>query len=159
MRSIKTITSIGDGPEIGGWARVRGVPVYVVQSGDTLSSIARAFLASSNRWPEIWRAQSDAFRLSRGGNPDVLHVGEALAMPAEAVERAIALGFLAAPAIAPSTPTPIAPPAVPSSPTSPPSSPSSTLLRVWSFAGITLGVGVLGAIAYALWTSHEEPTR
>lgn len=52
--------------------------VYVVQPGDTLTSIARRLYGSSNRWEEIFAANRDLLR-----SPNDLRVGQELQIPAE----------------------------------------------------------------------------
>ena len=52
--------------------------VYVVQSGDTLSSIARKVLGSSGQWERIFQANRDLLR-----SPNDLRVGQELQIPAE----------------------------------------------------------------------------
>ncbi|MEM0966727.1 MAG: LysM peptidoglycan-binding domain-containing protein [Verrucomicrobiota bacterium] len=52
--------------------------VYVVQPGDTLSSIARSVFGSSARWEEIFQANRDLLR-----SPNDLRVGQELQIPPE----------------------------------------------------------------------------
>ncbi|MGE9289815.1 MAG: LysM peptidoglycan-binding domain-containing protein [Puniceicoccales bacterium] len=52
--------------------------VYVVQPGDTLSSIARKVFGSSARWEEIFQANRDLLR-----SPNDLRVGQELQIPPE----------------------------------------------------------------------------
>jgi LysM repeat protein len=51
--------------------------VYTVQSGDTLSKIAKAYLGDSNRYMDIFKANSDTLK-----NPDMIKVGQKLNIPA-----------------------------------------------------------------------------
>ena len=53
-----------------------GQRTYVVQDGDTLSSIAGEFLGSPDRWEEIYRANPQI-----GANPNMLQVGQVLVIP------------------------------------------------------------------------------
>lgn len=53
-----------------------GTTSYEVKSGDTLSSIARHFLGSAQRWPELFRANMVSMK-----DPHVLHVGQILQLP------------------------------------------------------------------------------
>ena len=50
--------------------------LYTVQSGDTLSAIARRKLGSAKRWPEIYEANRD-----RLASPEDLQVGQKLRIP------------------------------------------------------------------------------
>jgi LysM repeat protein len=55
------------------------VPVrtsYAVRDGDTLSSIAQAYLDDAAAWPAIWQANQAAL-----SDPDVLTVGQVLIVP------------------------------------------------------------------------------
>tara|TARA_R100000027_G_scaffold38198_2_gene28193 strand:- start:22669 stop:23370 length:702 start_codon:yes stop_codon:yes gene_type:complete len=52
--------------------------VYVVQPGDTLSSIARKVLGSSARWEDIFQSNRDLLR-----SPNDLRVGQELRIPSE----------------------------------------------------------------------------
>jgi LysM repeat protein len=51
--------------------------IYTVQSGDTLSKIAKAYLGDSNRYMDIFKANSDTLK-----NPDMIKVGQKLNIPA-----------------------------------------------------------------------------
>ena len=51
--------------------------VYTVQSGDTLSKIAKAYLGDSNRYMDIFKANGDTLK-----NPDQIKVGQKLNIPA-----------------------------------------------------------------------------
>jgi LysM repeat protein len=51
--------------------------VYTVQSGDTLSKIAKAYLGDSNRYMDIFKANSETLK-----NPDMIKVGQKLNIPA-----------------------------------------------------------------------------
>jgi nucleoid-associated protein YgaU len=51
--------------------------VYTVQSGDTLSKIAKNYLGDSNRYMDIFKANSDSLK-----NPDMIKVGQKLNIPA-----------------------------------------------------------------------------
>jgi nucleoid-associated protein YgaU len=50
--------------------------IYIVQSGDTLSSIAREKLGDANRWPEIFALNRDVI-----SNPDRILPGQVLVLP------------------------------------------------------------------------------
>ena len=50
--------------------------VYVVQSGDTLSSIAEELLGDSERWPEIYDVNQDLIK-----DPDKISPGQVLVLP------------------------------------------------------------------------------
>ena len=50
--------------------------VYVVQSGDTLSSIAEEVLGDASRWPEIHEINTDIV-----ADPDVIRPGQVLVLP------------------------------------------------------------------------------
>jgi hypothetical protein len=76
-------------PKAAGWARGDGS--YVVQSGDTLSGLARIYLGDAARYPDIWNRQSADYRAKRA-SPNNLVVGDILAMPPEAVLKAQQLG-------------------------------------------------------------------
>ncbi len=52
--------------------------VYVVQPGDTLSSISRTVFGTSARWEEIFRANRDLLR-----SPNDLRAGQELRIPSE----------------------------------------------------------------------------
>ncbi len=51
-------------------------PTYVVQPGDTLTSIARDQLGDGNRWPEIFALNRNVIR-----NPDLIFPGQVLILP------------------------------------------------------------------------------
>ncbi len=51
-------------------------PTYVVQPGDTLSSIAGDQLADADRWPEIFALNRNIIR-----NPDLIFPGQVLILP------------------------------------------------------------------------------
>jgi len=51
--------------------------VYTVQSGDTLSKIAKAYLGDSNRYMDIFNANTDTLK-----NPDTIKIGQKLNIPA-----------------------------------------------------------------------------
>ena len=51
---------------------------YTVKSGDTLSDIAQAEMGDANRWRELYEANKDAV----GNNPDMIHPGLELKIPA-----------------------------------------------------------------------------
>lgn len=51
---------------------------YTVKSGDTLSDIAQAEMGDAKRWPELYEANKDAV----GKNPDLIHPGLELKIPA-----------------------------------------------------------------------------
>jgi hypothetical protein len=66
---------------------------YTARRGDTLSSIARAWLGHADRWPALWWANKRAVR-----NPDALRTGTqlSLAVPAHPVHAWLAAKALAA---------------------------------------------------------------
>ena len=64
------------GPETA--VSANGARTHVVQSGDTLSSIARRFYGDEARWQLVWNANRGAI----GGSPDDLEVGTVLTIPA-----------------------------------------------------------------------------
>ncbi len=49
---------------------------YEVQSGDSLSKIAKHVYGDATRWKEIWEANKAAIP-----NPDLIHPGQQLSMP------------------------------------------------------------------------------
>ena len=49
---------------------------YEVQSGDSLSKIAKHVYGDASRWKEIWEANKAAIP-----NPDLIHPGQQLSMP------------------------------------------------------------------------------
>ena len=51
---------------------------YTVRAGDTLSSIAQQAYGDSNQWQKIYTANTQVI----GNNPNVLHPGDVLAIPA-----------------------------------------------------------------------------
>ena len=51
---------------------------YTVKAGDTLSDIAQAEMGDANRWRELYAANKDAV----GDNPDMIHPGLKLEIPA-----------------------------------------------------------------------------
>ena len=51
--------------------------VHTVESGDTLSKIAKSYLGDSNRYMEIFTANSETLT-----NPDAIKVGQRLNIPA-----------------------------------------------------------------------------
>lgn len=55
---------------------VEGPRTYTVQSGDSLSKIAKALLGDANRWPEIFEANKDKIK-----DPNMIHVGQELVIP------------------------------------------------------------------------------
>ena len=69
------------------WRLDRGE--YVVAPGDTFVGLAATYLGSGGRWPELYKAQSAAYREAH--EPGDLGVGTVLVMPAEAVQNAKAL--------------------------------------------------------------------
>lgn len=52
---------------------------YTVKSGDSLSAIAKSQLGDANRWREIYDANRDVI----GDNPDRIHPGQDLTIPAK----------------------------------------------------------------------------
>jgi hypothetical protein len=65
---------------------------YKLQSGDTLSGLARTYLGDPARWREIWDLQPTATKL--GKSPDKLPVGFVLVMPQGAQKKAKELSVL-----------------------------------------------------------------
>lgn len=51
---------------------------YIVKSGDSLSHIAQSEMGDAKRWPELYAANKDAV----GANPDLIHPGLELKIPA-----------------------------------------------------------------------------
>ena len=51
---------------------------YTVKSGDTLSDIAESEMGDANRWRELYEANKDAV----GDDPDMIHPGLELKIPA-----------------------------------------------------------------------------
>lgn len=51
---------------------------YTVKSGDSLSAIAESEMGDAKRWPELYEANKDAI----GKNPDLIHPGLELKIPA-----------------------------------------------------------------------------
>ena len=49
---------------------------YVVQSGDSLSKIAKELLGDAARWPEIYELNKDQIE-----NPDLIYPGQELRLP------------------------------------------------------------------------------
>lgn len=49
---------------------------YVVQSGDSLSKIARQFYGNANEWQKIYQANKDAIK-----NPDLIYPGQKIIIP------------------------------------------------------------------------------
>ncbi len=86
-------------------ARWRAPDTYVVQPGDTLGLIARRYLGSARRWPEIVAANPE---LLGARSPDLIYVGELFRMPPHAVPA-----WLRAMNAPPSPPPDKAPPAAP----------------------------------------------
>ncbi len=65
---------------------------YTVQRGDCLATVAGRFLGGQQHWPEIFqatnrRALTDS-RFTMIGNPDLIHAGQKLWLPAAEVEQA-----------------------------------------------------------------------
>lgn len=52
---------------------------YTVKPGDSLSAIALQYLHDGNRWPEIYHLNEQVV----GPNPDLIHPGQVLVLPAE----------------------------------------------------------------------------
>jgi nucleoid-associated protein YgaU len=50
---------------------------YTVQPGDSLSAIADRIWGDGNRWPELYQANRELI----GGDPNVIHAGQTLAIP------------------------------------------------------------------------------
>lgn len=55
-----------------------GTKTYVVKSGDSLSEIAQREMGDGDRWKELYEANKDAI----GDNPDLIHAGTELTIPA-----------------------------------------------------------------------------
>lgn len=51
---------------------------YTVKAGDSLSNIAQSEMGDANRWRELYAANKDAV----GDNPDMIHPGLKLEIPA-----------------------------------------------------------------------------
>jgi nucleoid-associated protein YgaU len=49
---------------------------YVVQSGDSLSKIAKELLGDAGRWPEIFEANKDKIK-----DPNLIYPGQELNIP------------------------------------------------------------------------------
>lgn len=58
-------------------ATAGGAGTYTVQSGDSLSRIAKRELGDANRWREIYELNREVI----GGNPDLIHPGQRLRLP------------------------------------------------------------------------------
>jgi nucleoid-associated protein YgaU len=58
-------------------AAIVGTRTYVVQSGDSLSKIAKELLGDAKRWPEIYEANKALV----GDNPNLIHPGQKLVIP------------------------------------------------------------------------------
>lgn len=56
--------------------RVQSGEVYTVQSGDTLSKIAKRFYGQANLYPKIFEANRDQLK-----DPDKIQVGQKLKLP------------------------------------------------------------------------------
>ena len=69
-----SVTSTGQIVENGGGA---GAQTYTVQSGDTLSQIAKEFYGSANKWNAIFEANRDQL-----DDPDKIKPGQVLNVPA-----------------------------------------------------------------------------
>lgn len=142
-----------------GWARGDGT--YIVQSGDTLSGLARLYLGDAARFREIWNLQSPGYRGSR--TPDRIVVGDQLVMPNEAVLKAKALGVF----------TPKIPSSSASSPASSPAPSAPVPVAVVKPAASTppvhkaaLGIGsaLAAGIGLLLWRpqssyAHQKPRK
>ncbi len=84
----------GIGGSMAGWRRGdHGEALYRVTRGETMGSIATTWLGSWGRYPEIYAVQSAARRAM--GGPTFIREGEDLAMPAAAIDKAVAAGVLA----------------------------------------------------------------
>lgn len=59
-------------------SKVPETKTYTVKSGDNLSEIAQREMGDGNRWKELYEANKDAI----GGNPDLIHPGTKLTIPA-----------------------------------------------------------------------------
>jgi len=57
---------------------VAGTKTYVVKSGDSLSEIAQREMGDGDRWKELYEANKEAI----GDNPDLIHAGTELTIPA-----------------------------------------------------------------------------
>ncbi|MEP6940067.1 MAG: LysM peptidoglycan-binding domain-containing protein [Rudaea sp.] len=54
---------------------------YTVVAGDSLSKIAKKFYGNANAWKQIFEANRDKI-----SNPDMIHPGQVLSIPAAAPE-------------------------------------------------------------------------
>jgi len=57
---------------------VAGKKTYVVKRGDSLSEIAQREMGDGDRWKELYEANKEAI----GDNPDLIHAGTELTIPA-----------------------------------------------------------------------------
>jgi nucleoid-associated protein YgaU len=69
----------------GGTPTVANPSSYVVQPGDTLSGISAKFYGTAAYWPGIYLANQPAI----GPNPNVLHTGLVLIIPARSTAAAL----------------------------------------------------------------------
>ena len=56
----------------------REVTSYTVVSGDSLSKIAKRVYGDASKWPKIFEANRDTIK-----NPDLIHPGQVLTLPAD----------------------------------------------------------------------------
>ncbi|KAB1935478.1 LysM peptidoglycan-binding domain-containing protein [Micromonospora sp. ALFpr18c] len=94
--------------------------VYTVRRGDTLSAIAHRCLGDANRWPEIFTLNRGTHFPQVGGtlrDPDLIHPGWALRLPADATSTPASPtsptdppGRGTAPPSTPAPPPPVQPP-------------------------------------------------
>jgi len=56
---------------------VGSAQTYTVKSGDSLSKIAKHFYGDGNKWHQIYEANRDKIK-----NPDLIHPGQELTIPA-----------------------------------------------------------------------------
>jgi len=93
-------------PTCSAWTMKNGRYMYRVQSGDTISGLAKTYLGMYERWHEIWAEQSPDVRATRSA--DTIYVGELLNMPQEAIDQAKAMGCTGDP-VHPGVAHPVAP--------------------------------------------------
>lgn len=72
------------------WSGATGHVHYILQSGDTLSGLAKTYLDSYPRWREIWTLNEG----HAGWHPSSIPVGSHLAMPPDAIKNARDRGFI-----------------------------------------------------------------
>jgi hypothetical protein len=140
-----TSSASSSGAKAAGWAKGNGT--YVLQSGDTLSGLAKIYLGSAGRYPEIWALQSATYKASR--TADRVNAGDVLAMSAEAIARAKALGVYPAE----KTNVPAAPPGVVEAPVAIAPKATHHLLLGSLGAAASAGLGLL------LWSDDRKKKK